>query len=318
MIDHPIAVRVTAARDIADDIRLLDLAGEHGGLLPAFAAGAHIDVALPDGMVRQYSLLNAPDERARYSIAVARDPAGRGGSIHLHDIVGLGDSLEIGAPRCHFGLIEQAPHSVFVAGGIGITPIWCMIQRLAALGASWEVHYAARTRAHAALLPEIAAITTRRGTLHTYFNLEGDPLMDLPAIVAAAPPATQFYACGPGGLLDAFRAACTALPPGQVHLEQFTAAEPAALGGGYVVELAKAKRTIAVAPGQTILDALTAAGIRASYSCREGVCGSCETAVLSGTPDHRDAILTEKERAAGRTMMICCSGALSARLVLDL
>lgn len=319
MSDCLITVRVAAARDIATDIRLFELRPESTGDLPAFSAGAHIDIALPKGMTRQYSLLNAPSQTDAYHIAVAREPASRGGSVFLHDQVEVGDLLRIGPPRCHFALVETAPHSVLVAGGIGVTPIWCMAQRLDEIGASWEMHYAARTRAHAALLEEIErAGATGAGAVSTYFNLGGDPLMDLRAIVAAAPEGAHFYCCGPLALLDAYKQACAGLPSDRVHFEQFTAAAPAALDGGYVVELAKSRRAITVEPGQSILDALAAAGIRASYSCREGVCGSCETAVLAGAPDHRDAILTDDERAEGKTMMICCSGSLSPRLVLDL
>jgi len=319
MSNCSITVRVVAAKDIAADIRLLELQAEPTGELPSFSAGAHIDIVLPEGMIRQYSLLNVPSRSNVYHIAVAREPASRGGSVFLHDQVEVGDLLRISAPRCHFALVETAPHSVLVAGGIGITPIWCMAQRLDAIGASWEMHYAARTRGHAALLDQIElAAAAGAGAVSTYFNLEGDPLMDLATIVAGAPEGSHFYCCGPLALLDAYKLACATLSAQHVHFEQFTAAAPAALDGGYVVELASSRRTITVEPGQTILDALGAAGMRASYSCREGVCGSCETAVLAGTPDHRDAILTDEERAAGKTMMICCSGSLSPRLVLDL
>lgn len=312
-----IPVRILGIRDIAMDVRLFELGASNGGPLPAFEAGAHVDVILAEGTVRQYSLLNAPGARDRYVIAVAREPEGRGGSALMHDRLSVGDEVHVSAPRCHFALVEGAPHSVLVAGGIGITPIWCMIQRLNAIGASWELHYAARTRTHAALLDEIEA-GAAAGTVRTYFNLDGDPLMDLGAIVADAPAGAHFYCCGPLSLLDAYRAACAPVPGERVHFEQFTAAAPAALDGGYEIELARSGRTLPVGPGESILDALKGAGLSASYSCREGICGSCETAVLSGTPDHRDAILTEAERAEGRTMMICCSGSLSPRLVLDL
>lgn len=319
MSEHSLSARITALRDVADDVRLFELVAADGAALPSFQAGAHIDIDLPDGMMRQYSLLNAPSDRARYVIAVAREPASRGGSVHMHDRLSVGDVLRISAPRCHFTLIEDAPYSVLVAGGIGVTPIWCMAQRLTEIGGRWEMHYAARTRGHAALLEEIElSAAADAGALLTYFNLEGDPLMDLAAIVAAAPPATHFYCCGPLALLDAYRLACAGLPADRVHFEQFTAAAPAALDGGYEVELAKSGKVVNVSAGQSILDALKTAGLSASYSCREGVCGSCETAVLAGTPDHRDAILTDAERAEGKTMMICCSGSLSARLVLDL
>ena len=316
-----IETRVIRAQTIAHDVKLIELVATDGGALPMFSAGAHIDVHMQgqaplDDLTRQYSLLNSPSQSDRYLIAVAREPNGRGGSAYLHDALTVGDTLRISAPRCHFPLKEDAPYSVLVAGGIGVTPIWCMAQWLSEIGAPFEIHYAARTRGHAALLNEMTARAPE--ALKTYFNLEGDPLMDLPTIVASAPSGSHFYCCGPIPLIEAYRAACATLPPERVHFEQFSAAAPVANEGGYTVELAKSGKAIAVAAGETILDALAREGIAMSYSCREGVCGSCETAVLAGTPDHRDAILTDAERAEGRTMMICCSGSLGAKLVLDL
>ncbi|UAK25645.1 PDR/VanB family oxidoreductase [Sphingomonas nostoxanthinifaciens] len=320
MSAHLIPVRIAASDAIARGVRRYVLRPLDGDPpLPLFEAGAHVDLHLTNGVIRQYSLLNGPNTVDRYEIAVLRDAAGRGGSAFVHDNLAVGDVVEIGAPRCHFRLDESARYSVLIAGGIGVTPIWCMAQRLSAIGRAWEVHYAARTRDHAALLYEIEdGARAAGGLIATYFNEDGDPLMDLPAIVASAPEGTHFYCCGPLGLLDAFRTACAVRPVENIHFEQFTAAEPAARDGGYSVELARSGQQIDVAPGQSILDALAAAGRHVAYSCREGVCGSCETTVLAGTPDHRDALLTDEERAAGRTMMICCSGSLSARLVLDL
>jgi ferredoxin-NADP reductase len=316
---HPdLSVRVHEIRDETEDVRLFDLRHANGESLPPFTAGAHIDIALGGDLVRQYSLLNSPDEMHRYLIAVARETASRGGSAYLHERVSTGDLLAVSLPRTHFALDETAPYSVLIAGGIGITPLWSMAQRLTAIGEGWEIHYAARTRAGAALLAAIEPVAAASGHLATYFNLDGDPLMDIAAIVAAAPGGSHFYCCGPAALLDAYRLACASLAPGQVHFEQFTAAGPVASEGGFTLELAKSRKTVEVAPGQTILDALKVAGFRAAYSCREGVCGACETVVLAGVPDHRDVVLTEDERAAGKTMMICCSGALSSRLVLDL
>lgn len=320
MSEPLITVRIAACRDIAHEVRLIELRPkEESAVLPPFEAGAHIDLHLANGVIRQYSLLNAPGARDRYEIAVLREPQGRGGSAFVHDGLGAGDTLAISAPRCHFHLDESAPFSVLIAGGIGVTPVWCMAQRLSEIDAPWEMHFAARTRDHAALLTEIEqGSRSARRMLATYFNESGDPLMDLPTIVAAAPAGAHFYCCGPSGLIEAFRLACAGLPAARVHFEQFTAVAPAALDGGYSVELARSRQVIDVAPGQSILEALAAAGHHVASSCREGVCGSCETAVLAGTPDHRDALLTDDERAAGRTMMICCSGSLSERLVLDL
>lgn len=303
-------------RDEVAGIRIIELRRPDGAPLQRFAAGAHVDVAA-GGVSRQYSLVNSPAERDRYVIAVAREPASRGGSRWLHDELASGDLVEVGEPRCTFVLVEDAPHTVLIAGGIGFTPLWCMAHRLAAIGASWELHYAVRDPQVAALLPEIVAATQATRTL--YSRTVGDGRrMDIAALVRAAPAAAHFYCCGPLGMIDDLRAAASALPGSRVHVELFTAVEPAATEGGYRLKLARSGREIAVEPGQTILDALRGAGMAASYSCREGVCGTCETRVLAGTPDHRDAILTDAERAAGDTMMICCSGSLTAELVLDL
>lgn len=308
--------RIASAEAIAHDIRLLALESADGSGLPLYEPGAHIDVLLPDGSARQYSLIDPFLPNAAYRIAVARDEQGRGGSKFLHDRVGVGDVLQISTPRCHFPVVIDSPHSMLFAGGIGITPVWCMAQALHAAGKDWSLHFGARSAGHASLLEDIRRMADQR--LYTYFNLEGDEPMDIAALVATAPQGTHFYCCGPAPMIAAFREACQNVAAPQVHFEQFTAAAPAALDGGFDIELAKSGRTVRVNEGESILDALGRAGLRMSYSCREGVCGACETAVLSGAPDHRDAILTEEERAAGNTMMICCSGAISEKLVLDL
>ena len=309
-------LRVRKIRDDALGVRVFELGDADDAELPAFAAGGHIDVHV-NGLVRQYSLFNDPGERRRYMIAVARDPASRGGSQWLHEAVGEGDELLAGAPRNQFALKEDAGHSVLIAGGIGITPIWSMAQRLAALGRSWELHYAARDRSSAALLAEIAQAAP--GRVRTYFSraAEGERL-DVGDAVWNAPPGSHFYCCGPQSMIEAFHAACEGLPPTMVHVEHFRSAAPAAADGGFTVVLARSGREIDVRPGETILDALGAANVGAVFSCREGVCGSCETTVLEGTPDHRDAVLSDAERSSGRMMMICCSGSLTERLVLDL
>lgn len=313
-------VRVAEMIDDRGDVRLFDLRPLDDTELPAFSAGAHIDVHVGPDLIRQYSLLNDPQERHRYVIAIALEPESRGGSRHLHAAVAQGDTLVISAPRCHFALDEAAPHSVLIAGGIGITPIWSMAQRLKALGRSFELHYAVRARDAAPLLDPIEAMPASTiARIATYFSRDpGGSRPDVAAILRAIAPGTHVYCCGPGALMDAFRAAAAHLPPETVHLEQFTAVASIADEGGFTVELAKAGRTIEVLPGQTILDAIREAGLRTTSSCREGICGSCETVVLSGSPDHRDAVLTDAEKAEGNTMMICCSGSLSPKLVLDI
>ncbi|OCC24437.1 hypothetical protein MB02_07625 [Croceicoccus estronivorus] len=321
MQDHQeIAVRVAALVEDSEGVRIFDLRPLDNGELPPFTAGAHIDVHAGPDLVRQYSLLNAPDERHRYVIAIALELESRGGSRHFHTNVKAGDVLTISAPRCHFALDESAAHTVLFAGGIGITPIWSMAQRLRHLGRSFELHYTAQRRGRAPLLDHLEnASIDAVETIATYFSRDpGGKRPDVESIVRTAPPGSHFYCCGPGGLLDAFRAACGHLPPERVHFEQFTAVAPVADDGGFTVELARSKRTIEVLPGQTILDAIKEAGLRTTSSCREGICGSCETVVLAGTPDHRDAVLTDAEKAEGNVMMICCSGSCTPKIVLDL
>jgi len=288
--------------------------------LPPFTAGSHIDVHLPNGMIRSYSLLGSQDERQRYLIGVNKDADSRGGSRYMHETLRAGDALTISAPRNNFALDESAPHSVFIAGGIGITPLWSMVRRLHALGRPWHLHYAARTRQNAAFVDALQALRAEgAGELHLSFDREpGGRMLDLPGIVAALPPDAHVYCCGPLPMLDAFEQATAALSPERVHVEYFAARESADTAGGYSVELARSGRVIAVEPGHTILDSLRDAGIEPPYSCCEGVCGTCEVRVLEGVPDHRDLVLSNAEKAANDRMMICCSGSRSARLVLDL
>ncbi|GAA5231557.1 oxidoreductase [Verticiella sediminum] len=290
-----------------------------GALLPAFSAGAHVDLCLPGGMSRSYSLINPCHERDRYVIAVHREPSGRGGSAYVHDQVRTGDSLAVRPPRNLFPLVESAGHSVLIAGGIGITPLWCMIQRLHAIGSPWTLHYASRTPAHAAFLAAIRTVAATGGQrLHAVFDgAPGAARLDIAQAVDSAPAGSHFYCCGPAPMIEAFQAATRTLPPERVHLESFGGAQRAD-AGGYTVELARSGRSVVVPPGKTILDTLLDQGIAANYSCQEGVCGLCEVPVLAGEPDHRDHVLSDEEKAAQNVMMICCSGAKSTKLVLDL
>lgn len=309
-----IEVRLVEVRYAARDINLFAFERPDGGPLPPAGPGAHIDVVLPGGTVRQYSLIDTGQSARRYTIGVKRDPNGGGGSLQLHDRLPVGSLLQVSAPRNHFPLDEQARHSVLIAGGIGVTPIYAMAERLAELGRSFELHYSSRSRADAAFLPVLETLGAR---FHFDAEAEGR-FLDLAAIVAEAPAGSHFYCCGPLPMLEAFEAATAGLPPEQVHLEYFMAKDAPADEGGFTVELKRSGAVHAIPPGKTILDVLREAGLNLPASCEKGVCGTCETRVLAGTPDHRDAILTEAEKRAGDTMMICCSGAKSDRLVLDL
>ena len=307
-------LRLTAIRYAAQDTNLYEFRRPDGAALEPVEPGAHIDITLPNGMMRQYSLVTADGDPAAYMVGIKRDRASRGGSIFIHDKLRVGEVLKIGGPRNNFPLNEDAGHTVLIAGGIGITPICCMAQRLKKLGRSFELHYACRTRAEAAFFAELSAMPEAR--IHIDDEVGG--FMDVAAAVAASRSDAHFYCCGPLPMLAAFEDATKALPPEQVHVEYFSAKDEAATGGGYVVELRKSGKEFTVPEGKTLLEVLLEGGVDVMYSCQEGVCGACETAVISGTPDHRDNILTEAERVASKTMMVCCSGSKSPRLVLDL
>lgn len=300
---------------LAKDTTALEFRSPSGGELAPFSAGAHIDLLLPNGIRRSYSLCNPQGETSRYVVAVKKTSPSRGGSIFVHDQLRVGTRIEIGRPRNNFPLVEDAPHVVLIAGGIGITPIWCMIQRLAELGQSWELHYSSRSREDAAFLHTLQDFGP------VYFNFDEEnqgQFLDLPKIVSDVPVGAHFYCCGPQPMLKAFEAATQALPSDQIHLEYFGSKYEAAAEGGYTVELAKSGQTFEIPKGRTILDILRDAGIAVNFSCEQGTCGACETKVLEGVPDHRDSLLSDEEQAANDTMMICCSGSKGARLVLDL
>jgi len=283
-----------------------------------FEAGSHIDLHLPNGLVRSYSLLNAPSDQGRYVVGILRDRASRGGSRYVHEQLRVGTQLQISQPRNNFALDTRASHSVLVAGGIGITPIYCMFRQLLALGRSAELIYCARSRAEAALVDEISGLGAK---VLYHFNDEKGGLPDLASYLAGRPADTHFYCCGPTPMLDAFEQTCERLGYPHAHIERFTAAEVAAsedAQDSYSVELSKSGKTVSVEPGLNLLDVLLEAGCDIEYSCREGVCGSCETRVLEGDVDHRDGVLTKAERAANKSMMVCVSGCKSRRLVLDL
>jgi vanillate O-demethylase ferredoxin subunit len=303
----------------AQAIASFELQDPSGASLPAFSAGSHIDVHLPNGMSRSYSLCNSDEEKHRYVVAVARDVNSRGGSSLMHEGLRIGQVLKISPPRNHFALNESADHTVLVAGGIGVTPLWCMVQRLESLGKSWELHYATRSRSHAAFLGELQVVHQRaQGLVHLHFDSESG-VLDIPRIFAAHTPAnTHFYCCGPIPMLDAFTSAAKTLPEDQVHVEYFKAKDAAVTSGGVQVTLAKSKKVVTVEEGKTVLDAILGAGVDIPYSCMEGICGSCEVAVLEGEPDHHDSVLSDKQRKSNKTMIVCCSGAKSAHLVLDL
>ena len=242
------------------------------------------------------------------------DPNSRGGSLYMHNQLRAGIEIQIESPRNNFPLIEDAEHVVLFAGGIGITPITSMVKRLVELGRSWELYYSNRSRADAAFREELE----QHSQAHFHFDDEKGGVLPIGDIIAKLPKNAHLYCCGPMPMLSAFENATVDWPPGQLHVEYFTPKFTAAEEGGYIVELTRSKKELTIPPGKSILQMVREAGIDVPYSCEEGVCGACETRVISGEPDHRDSILSESEREQNTTMMICCSGSKSPRLVLDL
>jgi ferredoxin-NADP reductase len=313
--DELIEVRVTAIRYAARDTHLYEFTRLDGKPLPAYEPGAHIDLHLPNGLIRQYSLIEDEPEPSHYTIGVKRDPASRGGSRYVHDELRVGRTLKISAPRNNFRLLEDASHVLLLAGGIGITPIWCMVQRLSRIGRSWTLYYACRSRADMAFLHALEAMAPAR----FHFDEENaGKVLDVAAIVAEAPKDAHLYCCGPTPMLKAFETATANWPREQVHVEYFTPKQEADKKGGFVVELARSGQEFVIPEGKSILQVLLDAGVDVDYSCELGICGACEQRVISGIPEHRDAILTEEEQASNTKVMICCAGCKSERLVLDL
>lgn len=321
MSGSTLEVRVARKAIDAVDICTFELVDVKGRPLPAFSAGSHIDVQLPGGLSRQYSLCNDPTESHRYLIGVLRDPSSRGGSQAMHDQVREGDVLQISAPKNHFALAHEARRSLLFAGGIGITPILCMAERLAVAQADFELHYCTRSRQRTAFYDRIrdAGFASRA---HFHFD-DGGPeqTLDIGHVLGDPQPGVHVYVCGPRGFMDAVLGAARSRgwPEPQLHYEFFSSdVAPAAGDTSFEVQLASSGRVIVVPVGKTVVQALAQAGIEVQTSCEQGVCGTCLTRVLDGTPDHRDMYLTPEEQAANDQFTPCCSRAKSARLVLDL
>ncbi|WP_215453056.1 PDR/VanB family oxidoreductase [Streptomyces sp. ATCC 21386] len=313
-------VTVLTRRTVADDVVSLELAPRSGddGPLPSWQPGAHIDVVLPTGVTRQYSLCGPAQDTAWWRIAVLREPDGRGGSQWIHDSVHEGGELTVRGPRNNFPL-RTAPKYLFVGGGIGLTPLLPMIAEAEAVGAEWFLLYGGRSRTSMAFLTELE----RYGERVTVRPQDEYGLLDLASFLGDPDPSALVYCCGPAGLIDAVEAYCATWPTGALNVERFAAAGgriPADTTAGQPieVELRASGVTLTVPPELTVLKAVEQAGVPVLSSCEEGICGSCETAVLEGEVEHRDSLLTEEERAANDTMLICVSRARSGRLVLDL
>ncbi|MER7169234.1 cytochrome P450 [Micromonospora sp. NPDC000207] len=303
------------------DVVEVRLAAATGDRLPSWTPGAHLEVRLPSGRIRQYSLCGDPDDDGRYRIGVLREPAGRGGSVELHEVARTGATLTVRGPRNHFPLVD-APEYLFLAGGIGVTPILAMVREATRRQVPYRVVYGGRTRSSMAFADEVLALAGDRATL---LPQDEAGLPDLAALIGATGPDTAVYCCGPGVMIEAVeRASAAADRAGQLHVERFTAGDdlevpfdPAA-NTAFEVHLARTGTTLQVPRDRRLIEVLRDALPGLTYDCEKGYCGACETRVLAGTPEHRDSLLTEEEKTAGRSMMICVGRCTSQRLVLDL
>lgn len=306
---------VAAIEAEADGIVSLRLEPAAGEKMPAWEPGAHVDLVLGPDLERQYSLCGDPADLSGWRLGVLREPESRGGSAHVHERLAVGDQVVCRGPRNNFALVDASDY-LFIAGGIGITPILPMIAACEAAGKPWRLFYGGRQESSMAFRGELSG----HGDKVTFWPQETHGILDLEAILGTPEPGTAVYCCGPGVLLDAVEERCAAWPPGALHLERFRPKEGALEGANlpFEVELDASGITVTVGADQTLAEAIEEAGIDLPTSCREGTCGTCETYVLEGEPDHRDSYLSAEEQASGEVIMPCCSRSRSPRLVLDL
>ncbi|HCA87723.1 MAG TPA: oxidoreductase [Streptomyces sp.] len=315
--EQRLRLRVRALEWEAEGVLSVRLERLDGGDLPEWRPGAHVDLRLPGGTTRQYSLNGSPADRTGWRVSVLLEPDSRGGSRAVHEMLRPGDLLDITGPRNNFPLADSREY-LFIAGGIGITPLLPMLERAAASGARWTLLYGGRSRSSMAFLP----LLERYGDRVLVRPQSEYGLLGLPAFLGTPREDAGVYCCGPEPLLSAVERLCETWPAGSLHVERFAAqpqepVDPAA-EREFEVVLRQSGRTVTVPAGRTILQALEDNGIEPLNSCREGICGTCETKVVEGTPDHRDSLLSQDERDANDTMMICVGRALCPRLVLDL
>lgn len=315
-----IEVLVVSRNNEAQDICSYELASVDDRPLPAFSAGAHIDVHLPGGLIRQYSLCNHPEERHRYLIGVLKDPTSRGGSLAMHEQIHPGACLPISEPRNLFPLAREARRSLLFAGGIGITPILCMAERLAHSGADFELHYCARSRDRAAFVERLQhSPFADRVFLH--FDQEPDTVLDAAKVLATPQSDVHLYVCGPGGFMQ--HVLDTARKQGWqeqcLHREYFAAAPvDAGADGRFSIKVASSGQVFEVPADKSVVQVLQDQGIEVAISCEQGICGTCLTRVLEGVPEHRDLFLTEDEQACNDQFTPCCSRSKTPLLVLDI
>ncbi len=316
-----LTLKVAKITTEAEDIKSFELIDPSGGDLPAFEAGAHVDVNAPGGIPRQYSLSNDPAEANRYVIGVLREPAGRGGSAAMHDKVSEGDTLEITSPINNFPLSSVAEKHLLIAGGIGITPMLAMARYLERTGASWEMHYCTRTAEKTAFRDLLSAPPFADKV--TFHHDGGDPAkgVDLKALLGRHEDGVHVYCCGPGGLMNAVQANTEHWPAGTAHFEFFSVdgdTGPRDDDESFEVEVASTGKVYVIPADKSIIDVLNDDGLNIPFMCSEGICGTCITDVLEGEPDHRDMVLDDDEKESGELITVCCSRAKSKRLKLDI
>ncbi|MFI2336366.1 PDR/VanB family oxidoreductase [Nocardia rhamnosiphila] len=305
---------VVGKESAAAGVVTVTLAEPDGVAVPEWEPGAHIDLVLGD-ITRQYSLCGDPADRSSLRVAVLRESNGRGGSVYVHDKLEVGDLLEVGGPRNNFTLVD-APAYLFVAGGIGITPLLPMLRVLAERGKPWQLLYGGRSRESMAFAADLASAYPEQVRVNPQDEYG---LLDLATALDGAEPGAAVYCCGPEPLLQAIETGCRERERLTLHIERFAPKEvTAASTDAFEVELARSGRVVTVGESESVLDALRRSGAEVDFSCREGTCGTCEVAVLAGRPDHRDSVLTEDEQEASDAMMICVSRSRTPRLVLDL
>jgi vanillate O-demethylase ferredoxin subunit len=302
-------------RELQGEVVLLTLAHADGIALPAFSAGAHIDLHLTEDLIRPYSLCGDPQDRQHYQLGILKDGNSQGGSLAVHALR-EGDAITVSQPRNLFTLDERAGHSLLIGGGIGITPMLAMAAELHAAGRSFTLHYCARSRGQAAFVAQLES-APYAGQVCLHFS--DQQRLNLDAVLSDVPPNTHVYVCGPTRLMDAVNDGAKRLgyAAENVHQECFSA-EVQTCGAAFDVVAATSGITVQVLENQTIVEALALAGLKVNVSCKQGICGSCLTDVLEGEPDHRDSYLTDEEKADGDQILLCCSRSKCGRLVIDL
>jgi len=302
-------------RELQGEVVLLTLAHVDRIALPAFSAGAHIDLHLTGDLIRPYSLCGDPQDRQHYQLGILKDGNSQGGSLAVHALR-EGDAITVSEPRNLFTLDESAGHSLLIGGGIGITPMLAMAAELHAAGRSFTLHYCARSRDQAAF---VAQLESARYAARVHLHFSDQQRLNLDAVLSDVPPNTHVYVCGPTRLMDAVNdgAKRHGYAAESVHQECFSA-EVQTGGAAFEVVAATSGITVQVLEDQTIVEALAQAGLKVNVSCKQGICGSCLTDVLEGEPDHRDSYLTDEEKADGDQILLCCSRSKCGRLVIDL